>query len=105
VWSPLALAPVGIIAVTFVQFERSVESLYLHHPANVAVPFDLLERYFFALSEEQRVAVTRKFYSDREPEARRSSRCRLTATGVFLWTKSVKFNHHDDERHLSNSIP
>jgi hypothetical protein len=63
------LHAVGVIAVTFVQFERSVESLFLHHPANSAVPFDLLDRYFFALSEDQRVAVTRKFYSDREPDA------------------------------------
>jgi hypothetical protein len=38
-------------------------------PGNSAVPPDLLDRYFFALNEEQRVAVTRKFYSDREPDA------------------------------------
>jgi hypothetical protein len=45
-----------------------VESLFLHHPANNAVPFDLLNRYFYALSEDHRVAVTRKFYSEREPD-------------------------------------
>jgi hypothetical protein len=66
---PKHLHAVGVIAVTFVQFERSVESLFLHHPANSAVPFDLLDRYFFALSEDQRVAVTRKFYSEHEPDA------------------------------------
>jgi hypothetical protein len=63
------LHALGVIAVAFVQFERSVESLFLHHPANSAVPFDLLDRYFFALSEDHRVAVTRKFYSDRESDA------------------------------------
>jgi hypothetical protein len=62
------LHAVGVIAVTFVQFERSVESLFLHHPANNAVPFDLLDRYFFALSEDHRISVTRKFYSDRESD-------------------------------------
>jgi hypothetical protein len=65
---PKHLHAVGVIAVTFVQFERSVQTLFLHHPANGAVPADLLDRYFFALNEEQRVAVTRKFYSDSEPD-------------------------------------
>jgi hypothetical protein len=45
-----------------------VWTLFLHHPANNAVPLDLLNRYFYALSEDQRIAVTRKFYSDREPD-------------------------------------
>src|ERR1700694_170922 len=66
---PKHLHAVGVIAVTFVQFERSVESMFLHHPANRAVPFDLLDRYFLTLSEDQRVAVTRRFYSDSEPDA------------------------------------
>jgi len=66
---PKHLHAVGVIAVTFVQFERSVESMYLHHPAHSAVPIDLLIRYFLALSEEQRVSATRKFYSDSEPDA------------------------------------
>jgi hypothetical protein len=63
------LHAVGVISVTFVQFEKSVESMFLHHPAHSAVPFEFLERYFLALSEDQRVAETRKFYSDSEPDA------------------------------------
>jgi hypothetical protein len=63
---PKHLHAVGVIALTFVQFERSVESMFLHHPANSEMPLDLRERNFLALSEGQRVAVTRKFYSDHE---------------------------------------
>jgi hypothetical protein len=58
---------VGVIAGLFVQFERSVESMFLHHPAqDRAVTFDVRERKFLALSEGKRVAVTRNFYSDHE---------------------------------------
>src|SRR3977135_542937 len=66
---PKHLHAVGVIALTFVQFERRVESMFLHHPTNSEMPFDLRERNFLALSEGQRVAVTRKFYSDSEPDA------------------------------------
>jgi hypothetical protein len=58
---------VGVIAGLFVQFERSVESMFLHHPAqDTAVPFDVRAHDFLALSEGKRIATTRKFYSDHE---------------------------------------
>lgn len=65
---PKHLHAVGTIAGTFVQFERGIESLFLYHPANAAVPLDLIQRYYFALSEGQRVATTRKFYREREED-------------------------------------
>jgi hypothetical protein len=65
---PKHLHAVGVIAVTFVQFERSIEGLFLHHPANNSVPIDLIHRYFFALSEDQRISTTRKFYAERESD-------------------------------------
>jgi hypothetical protein len=65
---PKHLHAVGVIAVTFAQFERSIEGLFLHHPANSSVPIDLIQRYFFALSEDQRISTTRKFYADREAD-------------------------------------
>jgi hypothetical protein len=63
------LHAVGVIAVTFAQFERSIEGLFLHHPANNTVPVDLINRYFFALSEDQRISTTRKFYAEHESDA------------------------------------
>lgn len=63
------LHAVGVIAVTYVQFERSIESMYLHHPANAAHPFEQREREFLALSESKRVAAIRKFYSESERDA------------------------------------
>lgn len=65
---PKHLHVVGVIAVTFVQFERSIEGFFLHHPANSSVPIDLIQRYFFTLSEDQRISTTRKFYADREAD-------------------------------------
>jgi hypothetical protein len=62
------LHAVGVISVTFVQFERSVQSMFLHHPANNSVPVDLINRYFMALSEDQRISTTRKFYSNSESD-------------------------------------
>jgi hypothetical protein len=62
------LHAVGVIAVTFAQFERGIESLFLHHPAQLDVQTDLIQRYYFALNEEQRIKVTRTFYRDREAD-------------------------------------
>lgn len=53
---------VGVIAGTFVQFERSIESMFLHHPAqDSAMPFHVRERDFLALSEGKRVAAHANF--------------------------------------------
>jgi len=65
---PKHLHAVGVIAVTFAQFERSIEGLFLHHPANSSVPLDLIHRYLFALAEDQRIITTRKFYAEHEPD-------------------------------------
>ena len=64
--NPKHLHAVGVIALTFTQFERSVDLMFLHHPANSEMPFDLRERNYFALSEGQRVAAIRNFYSNHE---------------------------------------
>jgi hypothetical protein len=58
---------VGVIAGLFVQFERSVESMFLHHPSqDKTTPFETRERNFLSLSERKRIAATRKFYSEHE---------------------------------------
>lgn len=63
-----ALHAVGVIALTFVQFERGVESLFLHHPAQHDVSMDLLHRDFYALNEKKRARAVRKFYQDSESD-------------------------------------
>jgi len=63
-----ALHAVGVIALTFVQFERGVENLFLHHPAHGGISQDLLHHYFYSLNEQQRIIVVRKFYRDRESD-------------------------------------
>ncbi|EKS28157.1 hypothetical protein [Afipia felis] len=62
------LHAIGVIAVTYVQFERSVESMFLHHPANKLIPNDLLTRYFLTLNEEQRIKAIHQFYSEAEKD-------------------------------------
>jgi hypothetical protein len=60
------LHAVGVISLTFVQFERGVDSLFLHHPAHGTVSKDLVHQYFYSLGEQQRLAVSRRFYRDHE---------------------------------------
>lgn len=70
-WNPGdkdALHAVGVIALTFVQLERGVDSLFLYHPAHGQISADLLHHYFYALSEQQRIVVLRKFIRDRETD-------------------------------------
>jgi hypothetical protein len=90
---------VGVIAGTYVQFERSIESMFLHHPAqDKAVPFDARERDFLALSEGKRVAATRKFYSDSEQD----ESVRAAATNVldfFDWAHDSRNKILHSERY------
>ena len=77
---PKHLHAVGVIAGTFVQFERTIESMFLHHPAqDRAVPYDVHKSDFFALSEGKRIAATRKFYAERE----RDDSVKNAASNVF----------------------
>ena len=62
------LHAVGVISLTFVQFERGVEGLFLHHPSQEVMPRDLVYRYFYALSEEQRLKAIRAYYKDHEED-------------------------------------
>jgi hypothetical protein len=90
---------VGVIAGTFVQFERSVESMFLHHPAqDSAVLFDVRDRDFFALSEGKRIAATRKFYSESE----RDESVRAAASNVldfFDWAHDSRNKILHSERY------
>ncbi|OAF15529.1 hypothetical protein AYJ54_39890 [Bradyrhizobium centrolobii] len=63
-----ALHAVGVISLTFVQFERGVDNLFLHHPAHGQISRDLLHHYFYSLNEQQRPSVTRKFYREQEAD-------------------------------------
>src|SRR6266446_8933029 len=62
------LHAVGVISLTFVQFERGIEDLFLHHPAQSQMPADLVQRYYYSLNEEQRIKTTRRFYQDYEAD-------------------------------------
>jgi hypothetical protein len=90
---------VGVIAGTFVQFERSIESMFLHHPAqDSAVPFAVRERDFLALSEGKRVVATRNFYSDSE----RDELVKAAASNVldfFDWAHDSRNNTLHSERY------
>jgi hypothetical protein len=96
---PKHVHAVGVIAGTFVQFERSVESMFLYHPAqDSTVPFDVRERCFLALSERKRVVATRKFYSDRE----RDEAVRAAASNVldfFDWAHDSRNKILHSERY------
>ncbi len=92
------LHAVGVIAVTFAQFERSIEGLFLDHPANNSVPLDLIRRYFFALSEDQRIVTTRKFYTEHEAD----QAVRVAASNVldfFDWAHDTRNKILHSERY------
>jgi hypothetical protein len=90
---------VGVIAGLFVQFERSVESMFLYHPVqDKTTPFEIRERDFLSLSERKRVAATRKFYSERE----RDESVRIAAGNLldfFDWARDSRNKILHSERY------
>jgi hypothetical protein len=44
----------GVIAVTYAGFHRSIDYLYAFHPRQQKMPDELIDLYYFSLSEENR---------------------------------------------------
>jgi hypothetical protein len=60
---PKHLHALGVIALQFAQFERSVESLYHAEAWRKKIPDDLIDLYFYSLNEEKRIEAIRLIYA------------------------------------------
>jgi hypothetical protein len=60
--SPRHLHALGVIAVTYAGFQRSIDSLYAFHPRQQKLPDELIELYYFSLGEEKRIDAVRKVF-------------------------------------------
>jgi hypothetical protein len=58
----------GVIAITYAQFQRSIDYLYAFHPREQKVPDELSDLYYFNLSEDHRIQATRVMFAKYEKD-------------------------------------
>jgi hypothetical protein len=63
------LHALGVIAITFAAFERSIDSLYDFHPRQQKLPDELVSLYYFSLNEEKRINAVREIFSAYEKDS------------------------------------
>ena len=56
---PKHLHVLGVMAVTFAAFERSLDSLYKNKARRQDMPEELIDLYYFSLNEEKRIEAIR----------------------------------------------
>jgi hypothetical protein len=66
---PKHLHALGVIAIQFASFERSVDILYLNKALGQKLPQDLIELYYFSLNEEKRIDAVRLIFKTYEQDA------------------------------------
>jgi hypothetical protein len=53
----------GVIALQFASFERSVDFLYLHRTGREKLPDELVHLYYFSLSEDKRIDAIKAIFN------------------------------------------
>jgi hypothetical protein len=64
--SPKHLHALGVIAVTFASFERSLDTLYANKAREQKMPKELINLYYFSLNEEKRIEAIRSVFKTYE---------------------------------------
>jgi hypothetical protein len=92
------LHAIGVIAVTFGAFERSIDSLYFFHPQRMKLPHELTALYYFNLNEEKRVVAIRDVFKsfERDPTVIEAVG---NALSYFQWCRNVRNQILHSERY------
>jgi hypothetical protein len=83
------LHALGVIAIAFASFERSLDQLYSFHPRLLKLPEELINLYYFSLNEEKRIGAIRDVFNTYEKE----EIVRITIDNVleyFQWCRHVR---------------
>jgi hypothetical protein len=83
------LHALGVIAVTFAAFERSVDDLYRFHPREQKLPDDLIDLYYYSLNEEKRIQAVRDVFRVYE-ESSEMRDCLSNLLDYFLWCRNAR---------------
>ena len=62
------LHALGVIAVTYAGFQRSVDNLYAFHPRQQKMPDELIDLYYFTLSEDKRIDAVHSVFKTYEKD-------------------------------------
>ena len=64
------LQALGVIALSFSAFQRSLHELYAHHPQRQNIPYELADLYYTSLSESDQIKAIRVVFKayEKEPE-------------------------------------
>ena len=83
------LHALGVIAVTYAQFQRSIDYLYAFHPRQMKLPDALIDLYYLGLSEEKRIQAVREVFAKYE----KSEAIKAAIENVlkyFQWCKQTR---------------
>jgi hypothetical protein len=83
------LHAIGVIAVTFAAFERSVESIYFFYPQRMNLPDELINLYYFSLNEEKRLAAIREVFRSFEQDPAVVAAVE-NVLSYFQWCRNVR---------------
>jgi hypothetical protein len=56
----------GVIAITYAGFQRSIDYLYAFHPRQQKLPDELIDLYYFNLSEDNRIKAVADVFAKYE---------------------------------------
>ena len=87
--SPKHLHALGVIAVTYAGFQRSIDNLYAFHPRQQKLPDELINLYYFSLSEEKRTEAIRKVFDTYEKNDAVKTAIK-NVLDYFLWCKNAR---------------
>jgi hypothetical protein len=68
--SHLQLHALGVIAITYANFQASVDALFLDRAAKENMPAELARRYYFTLSEDKRIEAIKWIFKTCEKDER-----------------------------------
>ena len=87
--SHLHLHALGVIAVTFASFERSLDALYSCRAGQENMPTELINMYYFSLNEEKRIDAIRQVFSIYEKNAEITVLVN-NILAYFLWCRNCR---------------
>ena len=83
------LHALGVIAVTYAGFQRSIDELYAFHPHRQKLPEQLISLYYLSLNEERRLVAIRDIFEEYEKDDLVKAAIQ-NVLNYFLWCKRAR---------------
>jgi hypothetical protein len=86
---PKHLHALGVMAINYRAFQRSMDDLYKFHLQMQKIPLAIINAYYFSLSEEKRISVLKDVFEEYEKDEKVKQRVANLAE-YFYWCKNCR---------------